>query len=74
MHLDPKERITIPQIKQHSWYLGLKEETPRQFIEPVPEIQFSLSISDLEKNEDIISNLKLLGWEEEKHEHGKSIL
>jgi len=33
--LDPKERITIQQIRQHPWYLGV-DETPRQIIDDHP--------------------------------------
>jgi hypothetical protein len=62
--LDPKERITIPQIKQHQWYLGLKEETPRQMIEPEPETPYIISLDEIKENSDIVSSLKLLGWEE----------
>jgi serine/threonine protein kinase len=60
--LDPKERITIPQIKQHQWYLGSKEETPRG--EPEPETPYIISLDQIKENSDIVSNLKLLGWEE----------
>jgi serine/threonine protein kinase len=62
--LDPKERITIPQIKQHQWYLGLKEETPRQINEPPLETPYLISLDEIKENSDLVANLKLLGWEE----------
>jgi len=60
--LDPKERITIPQIKQHPWYLGV-EDTPRQ-TEDSLETSYSISIPEIDSNSDVISNLRLLGWEQ----------
>jgi serine/threonine protein kinase len=63
--LEPKERITIPQIKQHPWYLGLPDDTPRQQLEPEPPIKpYVFTFAEIQENSDIISNLKLLGWEE----------
>jgi hypothetical protein len=62
--LDPKERITIPQIKLHQWYLGLKEETPRQLSAREPDPLYIIALDEIKENADIISNLKLLGWEE----------
>jgi serine/threonine protein kinase len=62
--LDPKERITIPQIKLHQWYLGLKEETPRQLSSREPDPLYNIALEEIKENADIISNLKLLGWEE----------
>jgi len=59
--LDPKERIIIPQIKQHPWYLGV-EETPRHIDQL--EKPYVLQIPEIESNSDVISNLRLLGWEQ----------
>jgi len=63
--LDPKGRITIQQIKQHPWYLGLPDETPRTPTgQDAPEEPYIVDIKDLKEHTDGISNLKLLGWEE----------
>jgi serine/threonine protein kinase len=63
--LDPKGRITIQQIKQHPWYLGLPDETPRTPTgQDLPEEPYIVDIKELKENSDVISNLKLLGWEE----------
>jgi len=64
--VSPTQRITIPQIKQHPWYTGLKEDTPRD-----PEVQepgspdvLVFTFQDIKQNSEVISNLRLLGWEE----------
>jgi len=63
--LDPKGRITIQQIKQHPWYLGLPDETPRTPTgQDRPEEPYLVDIKELKENSDVVSNLKLLGWEE----------
>jgi len=59
--LDPKERITIPQIKQHPWYLGV-EDTPRQTEDSLES--YSITLPEIDYHSDVISNLKLLGWEQ----------
>jgi hypothetical protein len=59
---DPKERITIPQIKQHPWFLGV-EETPRHD-DGSHEKPYVLSVPEIDTNSDVLSNLRLLGWEQ----------
>jgi len=61
--LDPKERITIQQIKQHPWYLGV-DDTPRQLTEETSVEPYIITINELQHNSDVVSNLKLLGWEQ----------
>jgi len=63
--LDPKDRITIPEIKEHRWYLGLPDNTPRKTTErEPPEDPYILTIKDLQDNAEVLKNLRLLGWEE----------
>jgi serine/threonine protein kinase len=59
---DPKERITIPQIKQHPWFLGV-EETPRHDDGSL-EKPYVLSVPEIDTHADVIANLRLLGWEQ----------
>eukprot|EP01124_Arcella_intermedia_P035329 TRINITY_DN8963_c0_g1_i1.p1 TRINITY_DN8963_c0_g1~~TRINITY_DN8963_c0_g1_i1.p1 ORF type:complete len:534 (-),score=113.09 TRINITY_DN8963_c0_g1_i1:28-1629(-) len=65
LHTDPKERITIPIIKLHPWVSGITEEVPST---PKHDDKTSepliLTLHDIQTNNDVISNLKLLGWEE----------
>uniref|UniRef100_A0A6B2L0V0 non-specific serine/threonine protein kinase n=1 Tax=Arcella intermedia TaxID=1963864 RepID=A0A6B2L0V0_9EUKA len=63
LNIDPKERITIPLIKQHPWWVGVPDkETPR--VETVPDTPYVLNLKEIQENADILTNLKLLGWEE----------
>jgi len=64
--LDPSERITIPQIKQHPWYMG-EDDTPRSArsnFNKDPEEPYVITLDELQQNSDVLYNLRLLGWEE----------
>jgi serine/threonine protein kinase len=64
--LDPTERITIPQIKQHPWYMGA-DDTPRSVrsnFDKDPEELYVITLDELQQNSDVLHNLRLLGWEE----------
>jgi len=61
--LDPKERITIQQIKQHPWYLGI-DDTPRQNTDDTVEEPYVLTLKEVQQHSEVLSNLRLLGWEE----------
>uniref|UniRef100_A0A6B2L117 non-specific serine/threonine protein kinase n=1 Tax=Arcella intermedia TaxID=1963864 RepID=A0A6B2L117_9EUKA len=64
LNVDPKERITIPHIKLHPWYSGSKDEAPSSQEHPKDQEPLILSLQEIKANIDVISNLKLLGWEE----------
>jgi len=64
LNVDPKERITIPHIKLHPWYSGLKDDTPRSPESETPHEPLVLTLTDIKVHTDVIGNLKLLGWEE----------
>jgi len=64
LNVDPKERIIIPDIKQHPWYLGLPDDTPRKTLEREPPEVYNLQLKEVQDNVDVLTNLKLLGWEE----------
>jgi len=61
--VNPALRITIPEIKKHTWYrLGAAKE---DLEDPILSIDpFTVSLDEIQADKVILDNLKLLGWEE----------
>eukprot|EP01125_Pyxidicula_operculata_P003308 TRINITY_DN138_c0_g1_i1.p1 TRINITY_DN138_c0_g1~~TRINITY_DN138_c0_g1_i1.p1 ORF type:complete len:399 (-),score=75.67 TRINITY_DN138_c0_g1_i1:79-1275(-) len=73
MNLDPKNRITIPEIRKHPWWNSFtpfnKKSVPEigelpEDADEKPQPVLVLTLEDLNKNTDILENLTLLGWED----------